>query len=112
MDEKQTDTPNIESIKAKAAEAGLIPVQAFIPAEKPKRKGSAERVARMRERQKEAGMVQTTAPAAVVEAVKDAGGWDKWQPNPPEPVNPLAGFTGWRAWVIRIALWLVKHRSE
>jgi hypothetical protein len=43
-----------------------------------KKKGSADRMARLREKQTAAGLVQTTAPADVVAKVKEVGGWPQF----------------------------------
>lgn len=62
-------------------ERGLVPRTAFIkdPATAKKKSKSAARVARFRDRQREAGLVQLTLPQAVAEAVKKAGGWPAYE---------------------------------
>lgn len=55
-----------------------------------KRKGSAERMAKMRERQSEKGLKQTLVPATVADGIKAAGSWEAWlqAQMPPAPAAP------------------------
>lgn len=62
-----------------AREHGLVPVKAFVkdPDAAKKRTGAADRMAKMRERQKEAGLVSTAIPADAAAAIKEKG-WQAW----------------------------------
>ena len=57
-------------------EHSLIPIRAYVrdPTAAKKKSATAERVAKMRERDKEAGLVMTKIPATVAQSIKDAGG--------------------------------------
>lgn len=62
-----------------------------------KRKGSAERMAKMRERQAEKGLKTVPVPSVIADEVKAKGGWDEWlksktapAPVAPEPPKPSA----------------------
>lgn len=79
----------------------LIPIKAYMrdPKAAKKKSATAERVARMRERDKEAGLVMTKIPASVAQSIKEAGGdFNVWldqqrvtaQPSTPTPVPQAA----------------------
>lgn len=85
---ENTQKSNVVSIteprlEDRAIEIGLVrerrPVFVFDASEAKKRGGSAERMAKMRAKQNEAGLRSAPVPAAILEAVKAAGSWDKWQ---------------------------------
>lgn len=63
-----------------AAEHHLVKVQAFIrdPKKAEKKTKGAERVAKHREKLKEAGLVQTSIPATIAQQIKETGDFDKW----------------------------------
>jgi hypothetical protein len=54
------------------------PVYVLDTNEAKKRTGNAERVAKFREKQAQAGLVPTAVPAELLAAVKTAGGWEAW----------------------------------
>ncbi len=78
-------------------EKGLKVTRAYVrdPESDKERSKVAARVARFRSGQKAKGLVPTAAPAAVVAAVKKAGGWTQWQAGlqvpPAQPGTPPAG---------------------
>ena len=93
--------------------------------EAPQRSGAAIRMARSRAKKAAAGLVPFDVPAAIVEEVKAAGGWEAWiqavgnTASRQLEVSPIADFecvcgelgrrvvqaTGWRGKLMR---WLVK----
>lgn len=87
-DEAKDVPPSVEEVErqrreeeALLREKGFVPTRAFVkaPKERKAKSAGARRVAEHRQRQREKGLVSTTAPAAVIEAVAAAGGWVKWQ---------------------------------
>ena len=93
------------TVREKAAAAGLVAVQAYVPAEPTTRKGGAERVAKHREKLKEAGLVQATVPKEILAEVEAAGGWKEWRAPPVKEVLPVRG---WRGLCLRIGRWLIR----
>lgn len=94
------------TVREKAAAAGLVAVQAYVPAEPTTRKGGAERVARHREKLKEAGLVQATVPRELLAEVEAAGGWKEWRAPPVKGEPSMA--RGWRGLCVRIGRWLIR----
>lgn len=60
----------------------------LLPGAAKKKAGSAERVAKFREKQAAAGLVPTAVPAALLAEVKEAGGWLAWQAKQAAPASP------------------------
>ena len=110
----------------------LTPIVAWVPdkglasgPESPQRSGAAVRMARSRAKKAAAGLVPFDVPAAIVEEVKAAGGWEAWiqaagnTASRQLEASPIADFgcvcgelgrrvvqaTGWRGKLMR---WLVK----
>lgn len=86
--ERVTNNNNVTSIveprlEERAIEIGLVrerrPVFVFDASEAKKRGGSAERMAKLRIKQSEAGLRPAAVPAALLEQVKEAGGWEAWE---------------------------------
>jgi hypothetical protein len=93
-------------LEERAIELGLVrerrPVFVFDAGEAKKRGGSAERMAKMRAKQSEAGLRPAPVPAAILDAVKAVGGWEKWQaqianaaiPPAPKPIEKIVEVPG------------------
>ncbi len=96
-------------------EHGLVRVSAYVrdPDAAKKKSGAAERMKRMRERKREAGLVAVELPAAIAEAIKTegvervlAGAVDA------APVDReaealgmrVSQLRGWRGWLVRALL--------
>ncbi len=66
-------------------EHGLTKVTAWVAVpsepivEDPAQSSSAARMARLRTRRREAGLINIDVPAAIVAEVKAAGGWEAWR---------------------------------
>lgn len=101
---QETQQNTITSITDERREARLIDefdlvrvrreIYELLPGAAKKKAGSAERVAKFREKQAAAGLVPTAVPAALLAEVKDAGGWPAWQAKqtevlPAQPVPPV-----------------------
>lgn len=98
--ERVTNNNNVTSIveprlEERAIELGLVrerrPVFVFDATEAKKRGGSAERMAKLRDKQAAAGLRPAAVPAALLAQVKEAGGWEAWEAKKtaapaPEPV--------------------------
>lgn len=73
----------------------LVKVQAYIKDKDKaeKKTANAKRVADFRERQKEAGLVQTALPSEVAQSIKDAGSFEAWmdgvRSSPPRTVEKV-----------------------
>lgn len=88
-------------LEDRAMEIGLVrerrPVFVYDESEAKKRGGSAERMAKMRVKQNEAGLRPAAVPIQLLDQVKAAGGWSEWQAQklaeataavvPPAPVE-------------------------
>ena len=93
-------TSNIISIveprlEERALELGLVrerrPVFVLDPKEAEERGGSADRMAKLRNKQAAAGLRPAAVPVALLAEVKEAGGWEAWEAKKtaapaPEPV--------------------------
>lgn len=67
------------------------PVYVLDTKEAAKRKGSAERMDRMRKRKAEAGLTtMTNVPATLADQVKTAGGWEQWLQARQQAAQPPA----------------------
>lgn len=100
MNQEQQETPQntITSITDERREARLLDefdlvrvkreMYELLPGAAKKKAGSAERVAKFREKQAAAGLVPTAVPAALLAEVKDAGGWPAWQAKQAAQVLP------------------------
>lgn len=91
-------------------EHGLVRVSAYVrdPDAAKKKSGAAERMKRMRERKREAGLVAVELPAAIAEAIKAegverviAGAVDREAEELGLRVIQLRGLRGW---MVRVAL--------
>lgn len=88
QEQQETSQSQITSITDERREArlrdefDLVRVKREIyelqPGAAKKKAGSAERVAKFREKQAAAGLVPTAVPAALLAMVKTAGGWEPW----------------------------------
>lgn len=102
---QETQQNTITSITDERREARLLDefdlvrvrreIYELLPGAAKKRAGSAERVARFREKQLAAGLVPTAVPADLLAEVKAAGGWPQWLQAkqaavlPAQPVPPV-----------------------
>jgi len=87
-------TSNIISIveprlEERALELGLVrerrPVFVLDPKEAKERGGSADRMAKLRNKQAAAGLRPAAVPVALLAEVKEAGGWEAWQAKQTAP---------------------------
>lgn len=97
-------------------EHGLVRVSAYVrdPDAAKKKSGAAERMKRMRERKREAGLVAVELPAAIAEAIK-AEGVERVLAVGAVDATPVdreaealgmrvSQLRGWRGWLVRALL--------